>query len=165
MELNDSKRAKKDFNPNASPYEQLQWVVENSYESDFVNVSALSDIEKPSQEDIDELIELSNKKNKNTSEKRRLSELREKMSSFNIVNNLVINGVSLLDVINLYNQLKNIKESNEKQDLENNEVEMQGIINEANNTELEEGYRSEKTGLVYDGTYIKREKTDMSYST
>ena len=158
MELNDSKRVKKDFNPNASPYEQLQWVVENSYESDFVNVSALSDIEKPSQEDIDELIELSNKKNKNTSEKRRLSELREKMSSFNIVNNLVINGVSLLDVINLYNQLKNIKESNEKQDLENNEVEMQGIINEANNTELEEGYRSEKTGLVYDGTYIKKRK-------
>lgn len=107
-------------------------------------MSALSDIEKPSQEDIDELIELSNKKNKNTSEKRRLSELREKMSSFNIVNNLVINGVSLLDVINLYNQLKNIKESNEKQDLENNEVEMQGIINEANNTELEEGYRFRK---------------------
>lgn len=35
MELNDSKRAKKDFNPNASPYEQLQWVVENSYESDL----------------------------------------------------------------------------------------------------------------------------------
>ena len=165
MELASIKNPVSEFDPNSSPYEQLKWVIENSYESDFTDVETLANIGKPEQEDIDELIELSNKKNRNSIDKKRLAVLREKLSPFNIVNNLFIEGVSLLDVINLYNQLKNIKESSEQQDIETSEQQLNSLIHQVENVELDEGYRSEKTGLVYDGAYIKkrRDRYELSH--
>ena len=153
----EKEKFKQPFNPEATPSEQLEWVINNIPDLAFSTIDELSAIEKPSQEDIDEYVELTQKKNKNSVQKKRISELRDKLLPYNLAEGLDLDGLNILDIVDLYNQSRNIQEIQETQENQLDEENFKQV-NKAvkNNTDRNE-FRSAPTGLVYDGTYIERQ--------
>lgn len=152
-ELKDLKSQKEEFNPEGTPLEQLEWVVNNIPGLDFENADGLAEMKNPEQSDVDEYKELTQKRNKNSQQKKRTAELRDKLLPFNLAQGLDIDGLNIIDIINLYNQSKNKQEIQDTQENQLTEDDMKQNNNVAQN---EREFRSANTGLVYDGAYIER---------
>ena len=154
-ELKDLNEVKDDFNPGDSYYNQLEWILKNSNIINFENVDSLSSLEKPSEDDINRYVELTSKKRKSKEDKIELNTLRDKLLPYKIVENSEFGGVPLLDIIDLYNQLKSYKDIQENQVENLPEDDMKNAISEVQNQEYSPEFRSANVGLVYDGTFIK----------
>ena len=152
-ELKDLKSQKEEFNPEGTPLEQLEWVVNNIPGLDFENADGLAEMKNPEQSDVDEYKELTQKRNKNSQQKKRTAELRDKLLPFNLAQGLDIDGLNIIDIINLYNQSKNKQEIQDTQENQLTEDDMKQNNDVAQN---EREFRSANTGLVYDGAYIER---------
>lgn len=156
-ELIQIKNKKTEFDPNGTPIEQLEWVLNNVSGLNFESTDELADIKKPTQDLVDEYMDLLNTKKRNTVQKKRLAELREQLLPFNLAEGLTLDGVNVLEIIDLYNQNKRKKEVTESEQNELPEEEMQTTIGEAErNTKSQ--FASPSVGLVYDGAYIERKK-------
>ena len=152
-ELKDLKSQKEEFNPNGTPLEQLEWVVKNVPALNFGSADGLSDLKNPSQSDVDEYVELTKTRNRNSQQKKRTAELRDKLLPFNLAQGLDIDGLNIIDIINLYNQSKN------KQEVQNTQENQITEDDFKQNNQVAQGkpeFRSPNTGLVYDGAYIER---------
>ena len=145
---------KESFNPEATPSEQLEWIINNIPDLKFQNIDTLASLEKPSQEVIDEYLELSKKRNINSVDKKRMSELRDLLTPYNLAEGLDLDGLNILDIINLYNQSKNIQEIQQNQNEQLDEQNFQMVNKEA--TPKNE-HSKPNVGLVYDGAYIERQ--------
>ena len=145
---------KESFNPEATPSEQLEWIINNIPDLRFQNIDTLASLEKPSQEVIDEYLELSKKRNRNSVDKKRMSELRDLLTPYNLAEGLDLDGLNILDIINLYNQSKNIQEIQQTQNEQLDEQNFQMVNKEA--TPKNE-FSKPNVGLVYDGAYIERQ--------
>lgn len=157
LENLQKEKFKEPFNPEASPSEQLEWVINNIPDLAFSTIDELSAIQKPSQEDIDEYVELTQKKNKNSVQKKRISELRDKLLPYNLAEGLDLDGMNILDIVDLYNQSRNIQEIQETQENQLDEETFKQVNKAVKNTTDRNEYRSPKVGLVYDGAYIERQ--------
>lgn len=146
------------FNANGTPLEQLNWIINNISGLNFETVEDLAGIERPTQEYVDEYIDLLNTKNKNTIQRKRLSELRQQLLPFNLAEGLSLDGVNVLDIINLYNQNKGVQNIAETQQSDLPEAQLQAVIKDVQQQSKQSEYRSAKVGLVYDGAYIERKK-------
>ena len=152
------------FNPNGTPSEQLEWVVKNIEDLEFENIDAAANFERPSQEEIDEYIELVKTTNKNSTQRKRTAELREKLTPFLLADNLSLDGINIIDLIDLYNQAQHVKTLNTTQTPITSEEDLKVNIREVEETSLREEHRSQKVGLVYDGAYIKKRNGMMEIS-
>lgn len=165
LEITTLERSKLEqpFNPNATPSEQLEWVVNNISDLNFENIEEASNFTKPSQEDIDEYLALIDTKNRNSVQKKRIAELREKLTPFIIAEGLSLDGMNILDMIDLHNQSKKIKDIQETQNPGMNEKELKETVKRVDdNTNLKNEYGSENVGIVYDGTYVKKRNNKYS---
>lgn len=157
-ELSEMSNQKVPFDPSTSPVEQLEWIINNIPGLNFETVDDLAGISRPTQDAVDEYVDLLNTRGRNTSQKKRLSELREDLMPFNLAEGLPIDGINVLDIINLYNQYKGIQDVNNNQTSELNEEELQEIVNSVDKVNQNSEFRSAKVGLVYDGAYIERKE-------
>lgn len=151
--LND---VKTDFNPDGTPIEQLDWIISNIPDLKFENSEELASTQKPEVADVNEYIDLLNTTERTQGEKERLVELREKLLPYNLMEGLDLDGVNILDIIDLYNQAKNIQDIQDTQ----NDTLVEEDFQKANKSvkdqsESKNEYRSPKVGLVYDGAYIE----------
>lgn len=165
LEITTLERSKLEqpFNSNATPSEQLEWVVNNISDLNFENIEEASNFTKPSQEDIDEYLALIDTKNRNSVQKKRIAELREKLTPFIIAEGLSLDGMNILDMIDLHNQSKKIKDIQETQNPGMNEKELKETVKRVDdNTNLKNEYGSENVGIVYDGTYVKKRNNKYS---
>ena len=165
LEITTLERSKLEqpFNSNATPSEQLEWVVNNISDLNFENIEEASNFTKPSQEDIDEYLALIDTKNRNSVQKKRIAELREKLTPFIIAEGLSLDGMNILDMIDLHNQSKKIKDIQETQNPGINEKELNETVKRVDdNTNLKNEYGSENVGIVYDGTYVKKRNNKYS---
>jgi hypothetical protein len=157
-ELNALDNVKTPFNANGTPFEQLSWIINNISDLNFETVDDLATIQRPTQDVVDEYINLLKTKNRNTTQRARLAELRKELLPFNLAEGLSLDGVNVLDIINLYNQNQNIQEVNETQLAELPEDTLKNVIKDVKQVNDREEFRSAKVGLVYDGAYIERKK-------
>lgn len=165
LEITTLERSKLEqpFNSNATPSEQLEWVVNNISDLNFENIEEASNFTKPSQEYIDEYLALIDTKNRNSVQKKRIAELREKLTPFIIAEGLSLDGMNILDMIDLHNQSKKIKDIQETQNPGMNEKELNETVKRVDdNTNLKNEYGSENVGIVYDGTYVKKRNNKYS---
>jgi hypothetical protein len=157
-ELTEMDNVKTPFDPIATPIEQLDWVINNIPGLNFETVDDLAGITRPTQDLVDEYVDLLNTRNRNTTQKKRLAQLREDLLPFNLAEGLPIDGINVLDIINLYNQYKNIKDVNDNQISELPEEDLQRIVNSVDKVNQNSEFKSAKVGLVYDGAYIERKE-------
>jgi hypothetical protein len=157
-ELDNIDNIKEPFNANGTPLEQLTWVINNISDLSFETVQDLAGITKPTQELVDEYLNLLNTRNRNSTQRKRLAELRAELLPFNLAEGLAIDGVNILDIISLYNQNKNIQDITNTQQAELPENDLKNINKDVRQVTDREEFRSAKVGLVYDGAYIERKK-------
>lgn len=157
-ELSEMDNQKVPFDPSASPVDQLEWIIKNIPGLNFETVDDLAGISRPTQDVVDEYIDLLNTRGRNTAQKKRLAELREDLMPFNLAEGLPIDGINVLDIINLYNQYKGVQDVNNNQTSALNEEDLQEIVNSVDKVNQNSEFRSAKVGLVYDGAYIERKE-------
>lgn len=161
----EAQRNEEPFNPNGTPSEQLEWVVTNLQDLNFENVDEAAQFTKPSDEDIQEYKELIDKSNKNAADRKRIGELRTKLAPFIIAEGLSLDGINILELIELYNQSKRVKEKIETQSSEMPEQELQKVVKKVDDkSNLSDQYRADNVGLVYDGAYVKKRNNAYAIS-
>lgn len=147
-----NKPAKTEFNPDGTPSEQLDWIVNNIPQLEFTSLEDASELKPPSQEDVDEYLDLLNTNNRNSVQKKRLGELRDKLLPYNLAEALNLEGVNIIDVINLYNQSRKIQDITKTQKPYLTEEDVQKSNKKVQDRKE---FRSPNVGLVYDGAYIE----------
>lgn len=157
-EISELDSVKTPFPANGTPLEQLNWVINNISDLNFETVEDLAGLERPTQDKVDEYLNILNARNKNSKQRKRLSELRQELLPFNLAEGLSLDGVNVLDIINLYNQNKNYQDINDNQQSEVPEENLQNLIKDVKQLNERDEFRSAKVGLVYDGAYIERKK-------
>ena len=154
-QLRELNNVKEDFNPDASYRDQLEWVVNNSDVLEYENVDTLASASPPAEEDVKRFQELDSKKRLSKTEKQELSDLREKLLPYRLVEGSYFGGIPLIDIVDMYNQTL------ETENLESNQVErlpesaVQNTIKKVQTPETDPEFRAPDVGLVYDGVYIK----------
>lgn len=155
QQLKDLNDIKEDFNPDANYYDQLEWIINNSNIVNYESVEELISLPSPSQEDIDRYTFLSNKKRKTAIEQAELKELKDKLLPLAVVQGSGFDGISLVDIIDNYNQIKTFKDIQEIQIERIPDKDMKQAIAEVQNQESTPEYRAANVGLVYDGVYTQ----------
>lgn len=154
-QLRELNNVKEDFNPDASYRDQLEWVVNNSDILEYENVETLASASPPAEEDVKRFQELDSKKRLSKTEKQELSDLKEKLLPYRLVEGSFFEGIPLIDIVDVYNQTL------ETENLESNQVErlpesaVQNTIKKVQTPETDPEFRAPDVGLVYDGVYIK----------
>lgn len=146
------------FDPNGTPFEQLEWLVNNIKDPNYESVEAIAGMQAPSQEDVDEYMDLLNTNNRNTTQRARMSELRNKLLPYMLLENLPLDGMNIIEIIDLYNQSKKAREVVATQTQVTPEEEFNTLTREAAKVEATPEFRSDSVGLVYDGAYIDKKK-------
>ena len=154
-QLRDIGKVKKDFNPNDTYVNQLQWVIDNTSLLNFQSIEELTSVPSPAQEDIDKYTELVQKKNRTSSEQEEMNELREKLLPAVIVQGSQFEGISLVDIIENHAQLQTFNTVHESQLEELPEEEVKKAIGKVKNQELTPEYKAPNVGLAYDGTFTQ----------
>ena len=154
-DLKNLNKIKEEFNPNASYSEQLDWVVKNSNVLEYETVDEITTASPPSQEEIDRYSELDSKKRKTKKDKEEIAELREKILPHKLVEGSFFGGIPLIDIIQVNNQSKEVK------DVENTQIErllqedVQAAIAMVQNQDQTPEFRASNVALVYDGVFMK----------
>lgn len=154
-ELKNLNNIREDFNPDASYVDQLQWILDNNSIIRYQNIDTLASVSLPSTEDISRYSDLVSKKRKSKVETAEMAELREKLLPYKILEGSQFGGIPLLDIINVYNQLNDIKTTENNQIEFLPEEEIQKAIYQVQTQEFTSEYRASNVGLVYDGTYLR----------
>ena len=152
LEIRDMKE---DYNPDATLVERLQWVVDNINSLSFDNVNDLADVQMATQDEVVEYTVLSKKRKKTEQDNQRLSDLRDKMLPFHLVEGTELDGQNLMELIELYNQMKESQELSEIKENQITETTLQEIVKTTVNPTSSMEYRTPDVGLVYDGAYIQ----------
>lgn len=161
IELDKLNNRKTAFDPDATYFEQLDWIVNNIKELGFESVEDLSSITPPSQEDVEEYKNLVESKSDN----KRLSELREKLLPYNLAEGLEFDGMNILSIVDLYNQLKGVKTEEETQITELPIEEVFNITRQVKSDQTSASGKAANVSLNYDGvvTEFKNGKQTISH--
>lgn len=154
-QLRDLDKIKKDFNPNDTYVNQLQWVIDNANLLGFESVEGLTSVPVPSQEEVERYTELSKNKKRTSPEQVEMEELKEKLLPAVIVQGSQFEGVSLIDIIENHNQLEVFSDLEEGQIEELPEEEVKKAISKVKDQELTPEYKAPNVGLAYDGTFTQ----------
>lgn len=147
------------FDPNDTYFNQLTWIINNIPKLNFENVETLAGISSPNAEDVTEYLDLI----QNEGSKTRIAELREDLLPYNLADGFILDGINILDLINLYNQSKKINDINNQQE-ELPESEFQKITKDVKDVESSSTYKSPNVGLNYDGAYIEQKQKNQNIS-
>ena len=146
------------LNENSTPIEILEWTVKNIKSLNISSVDSMTEIEKPSQEIIDEYVNLDSTSDKTDEQRVRYAELREMLLPFNIMEGYMVGEIPLIEILEIYNKSKEYQEVSEYQgeiQTEEEFTETNGEVERQAEIEKTSGNRSARTGLVFDGTYVK----------